>query len=125
MKRKTLWSIPACVLPLLWAGGVQAATPIPNDDSFVVSLDGAWRFKLEQENGKSSRPASYGTKSPIELPETFEAFHSTDYVEDDQWHDLKVPGNWELQGYGTVCRGGSPRLGDLSLWVYQRRRTLK
>ncbi len=81
---------------------VCTATPIPSDSQFAVSLDGQWRFKLEQENGKSKRPPSYGQKSPIELPATFEAFYQTNYLENARWHDLKVPGNWEMAGYSPA-----------------------
>jgi beta-galactosidase len=79
-----------------------AATPIPADGQFSVSLNGQWRFKLEQENGKSKRPASYGEKYPLELPATFEPFYQTNYVEKASWHDLKVPGNWEMAGYSPA-----------------------
>jgi beta-galactosidase len=97
-----LWLMPACLLALLYTCAAQAATPVPSDSRFSISLDGTWRFKLEQENGKSKRPASYGEKCPIELPNTFEAFYRPDYVEGAQWHDLNVPGNWEMAGYSPA-----------------------
>jgi beta-galactosidase len=88
------------VLLSIYSGG--AATPIPADSQFAVSLNGQWRFKLEQENGKSKRPSSYGQKYPIELPANFEAFYKTNYVENATWHDLNVPGNWEMAGYSPA-----------------------
>jgi beta-galactosidase len=87
---------------LLRLGSVYAAAPMPADGQFNVSLNGPWRFKLEQENGKSKRPAAYGQKYPLELPATFEVFYGTDYVENASWHDLKVPGNWEIAGYSPA-----------------------
>jgi beta-galactosidase/beta-glucuronidase len=79
-----------------------AATPMPADSQFNISLKGKWRFKLEQENGKSKRPPGFGQKYPIELPATFEAFYETNYVESAKWHDLNVPGNWEMAGYSPA-----------------------
>ncbi len=58
--------------------------------------------KTEQQNGKSPRPPSYGTKSPIELPATFEDFFLPNYAEGSRWHDLDVPGNWEMAGYSPA-----------------------
>src|SRR5579862_1857368 len=88
------------LLPLILSA--QAATPIPDDSQFAISLNGQWRFKLEQENGKTKRPANYGQKIPIELPATFEPFYNTNYVENTTWHDLKVPGNWEMAGFSPA-----------------------
>src|SRR3954454_13219822 len=74
------------------------ATVIPSDKENVKSLDGAWRFKLEQAKG------DYKTKgekdqSPPDYPKDFEPFYKSDYKEAGEWHDLKVPGNWEMAGY--------------------------
>jgi beta-galactosidase len=87
---------------LLAMPSAYAATPMPAEDQFNVSLNGKWRFKLEQENGKSKRPASYGQKYPLELPATFEAFYEPTYAENAKWHDLNVPGNWEMAGYSPA-----------------------
>ncbi len=90
------------LLALVSLSSAFAAIPIPADSNFVVSLDGQWRFKLEQENGKSKRPSNYTQKYPLELPATFEPFYETNYVEKGRWHNLKVPGNWEMAGYSPA-----------------------
>ena len=77
------------------------ATEIPADAARTRSLDGTWRFKLEQlgtpaPRGRVSRPPK------IERPASPEPFERLDYLEDASWHDLKVPGNWEMSGYSPV-----------------------
>ena len=49
--------------------------------NWTDSLDGIWKF-------------AYYTK-----PTVTETFWETNYNH-DQWKDIKVPGNWELQGFG-------------------------
>ena len=77
------------------------ATIIPSESAHVKSLDGTWRFKLEQalteyiETAKKDWQAS----QPIKTPATFEPFYKLKYVEDESWHDLSVPGNWEMPGF--------------------------
>jgi beta-galactosidase/beta-glucuronidase len=103
MNSKTkLLTVSLGLLMLLRMGSVSAATPMPAESPFTLSLNGNWRFKLEQENGKSKRPASCGEKAPLELPATFEPFYRTNYSEKASWHDLKVPGNWEMAGYSPA-----------------------
>lgn len=97
-----LLTVSVGLLMLLHTCSAGAATPMPADSQFNVSLNGPWRFKLEQKNGKSKRPASFGQKYPLELPATFEAFYRTNYVENRSWHNLKVPGNWEMAGYSPA-----------------------
>ena len=75
------------------------ATVIPAEKDYVVSLDGTWRFKLEQAEGKDATPGEHWTKKlPVKYPETFEPFHQPDYKEETGWVDIKVPGNWEMAG---------------------------
>ncbi|MBN2684064.1 MAG: hypothetical protein JXR40_02180 [Pontiellaceae bacterium] len=52
------------------------------DDSRVVSLNGAWRFKWSPD--PDSRPADF-----------FQSDYST-----EEWDLIQVPGNWQMQGYG-------------------------
>lgn len=61
---------------------MAAAVPMPADQEFSVSLNGKWRFKLEKEPS--------------------ETFHKLDYQENADWHDLDVPGNWEMAGYSPA-----------------------
>lgn len=60
---------------------VQALGCDRNISKWTQSLDGTWRF------------AYYGK------PAMVEAFWQTDYNQSD-WNDIKVPGNWEVQGFG-------------------------
>ena len=73
--KNKLLTVSVGVFMLLLTCSLDAATPMPAESQFNVSLNGQWRFKLEQENGKSKRPASYGEKAPLELPATFEPFY--------------------------------------------------
>src|SRR5581483_10110234 len=80
----------------------SAAIPIPADKDHVVSLDGTWRFKLEQVKS----PAGFrGDRKPLppDYPATFEPFFKTDYQENAaDRHDLAVPGNWEMAGFSPA-----------------------
>ena len=60
----------------------------PGDMS--MSLDGAWKFNW--------------TKTPDEQPEDF---YRTDF-DDSAWKTFPVPGDWEMNGYGTpiYCSSG-------------------
>src|SRR5690348_5860468 len=80
----------------------SSAIPIPTDKDHNVSLDGTWRFKLEQS--KDQRPKGEGWQNvvPIDYPKEFEPFYKTDYTEDSKWSDLKVPGNWEMAGFSPA-----------------------
>jgi len=74
---------------------------IPADAGFSVSLNGKWRFKLEQGHtlnaGATERQAI-----ELNIPAAFEPFYKTDYAENADWHDLDVPGNWEMAGYSPA-----------------------
>jgi beta-galactosidase len=63
------------------------AAVIPSDSQYVQSLDGTWRFKLENTTNE-------------------EQFYALDYKEDISWHDLAVPGNWEIAGFSPATYGG-------------------
>lgn len=66
--------------------------PFPDETSAIennrekspwyINLNGKWKF--------------FWSKSPSERPESF---YESDYKTDD-WKEINVPGNWELQGYG-------------------------
>jgi beta-galactosidase/beta-glucuronidase len=88
---------------LLAASVVCAATPMPADANAAKSLDGVWRFKLEQAKPKSVDPEKgWMQKVAIDYPATFEPFFEGDYTEGDGWHDIKVPSNWEMAGYSPA-----------------------
>ncbi|MBR5380050.1 MAG: hypothetical protein IK140_05900 [Clostridia bacterium] len=54
----------------------------PWANTYALSLDGSWRFKL--------------CEHPSQLPA---GFYLPDFNDED-WRDITVPGNWELQGEG-------------------------
>jgi beta-galactosidase len=85
-------------LPLLKA----RAALVPAEPEHVRSLDGTWRFKLEQPGGITNKPTDFGRTSPITTPATFEPFYTLEYKEGAGWHDLAVPGNWEMAGYSPA-----------------------
>ena len=60
----------------------RLAAHSPYGNSYSLSLDGAWRFKL--------------CEHPSLLPA---GFYLPDF-NDDAWRQINVPGNWELQGEG-------------------------
>lgn len=78
----------------------SAVSVIPSEPNHVRSLDGTWRFKLEQGD-MSQKPGTTGPQ-PIKLPAKFEPFERPDYKEDATWHDFTVPGNWEMAGYSPA-----------------------
>jgi beta-galactosidase/beta-glucuronidase len=79
-----------------------AAIPIPAEREHVVSLDGNWRFKLEQAPPLERVQGAGGRPIPIVYPTDIEPFYLADYREDAAWHDLAVPGNWEMAGYSPA-----------------------
>ncbi len=80
----------------------SAVIPIPDERASVQSLDGAWRFKLEQAPPPPRFLGTTGKPIPIICPTNFEPFYLTSYREDSAWHDLGVPGNWEMAGYSPA-----------------------
>jgi beta-galactosidase/beta-glucuronidase len=91
-----------CAALLTWAS-LALAVPIPADEQFVKSLDGTWRFKLEQAEGRDEAAGEQWNKPiPVKYPEKFEPFHQPDYKEGEGWHDIKVPGNWEIPGHSVA-----------------------
>src|SRR5436853_4992432 len=88
---------------VLIAIDVRAALiPLPDEKEHVLSLDGPWRFKLEQAISPTSRPVKMGFLPKPDYPEQVEPFYRLDYTEDQKWHDLNVPGNWEMAGYSVA-----------------------
>lgn len=86
----------------LLAGSLTAKTVIPSTPDDVKSLDGVWRFKLEQAGGYPEPVKANGKQLPVVLPKKFEPFQSLDYREDASWKDLAVPGNWEMAGFSPA-----------------------
>ena len=87
---------------LLGLTSVTSATiPIPADKGCVVSLDGSWRFKLEQVKSPLGFDGN-GRPIPADYPATFETFYKADYQEGADWRDIAVPGNWEMAGFSPA-----------------------
>jgi len=83
--------------------GAAHAVVIPSEDQHVRSLDGTWRFKLEQAKGEDATPGDHWTrKLDVDYPDTFEPFYQLDYKEGEGWHDIPVPGNWEIFGHSPA-----------------------
>ena len=107
---KPLPIIPLRLLRILLLSAVLSplATPpadaalLPAEPEHVLSLNGTWRFKLEQPGNVKSPPDRLNVLPPITTPATFELFHTPDYKEGAGWHDITVPGNWEIPGYSPA-----------------------
>lgn len=78
------------------------AIPIPSDPQYVKSLDGTWRFKLEQAIPPPKDLSLKDHPIPPDYPATFEPFYQTNYQEGAAWKDIAVPGNWEIPGYSPA-----------------------
>ncbi|HEX8524488.1 MAG TPA: glycoside hydrolase family 2 TIM barrel-domain containing protein [Tepidisphaeraceae bacterium] len=79
------------------------AAVVPAEKEHVVSLDGTWRFKLEQNGEQDHGPGDQGNKKVApNYPKTFEPFYQAEYQEKEGWNDIKVPGNWEIPGFSAA-----------------------
>ena len=91
------------VAVLIFLSSMAGAAVIPATAKHVQSLDGMWRFKLEQAlPDVNDRKVESGARQPIRTPATFEPFYALDYTEGNDWHDLAVPSNWEMAGYSPA-----------------------
>src|SRR5947209_4109756 len=80
----------------------RATSMIPAEPEHVRSLDGPWRFKLEQD-GDHPKVGSMGSRAPaIVVPRSAEPFEKPEYREDASWKELAVPGNWEIAGFSPA-----------------------
>jgi beta-galactosidase len=59
-----------------------AVNDVYEQSPYYLSLNGTWKFRW--------------VKIPAERPVDF----YMEYYNTSDWDDIKVPGNWELQGYG-------------------------
>ena len=50
------------------------AVPVPSDPQHARSLDGTWRFKIEQRKSPTTSPAFWGVRYPVETPPLTEPF---------------------------------------------------
>lgn len=84
------------------ASSLARAALLPAEPAYLLSLNGTWRFKLEQPGDVTAPPGNWQFLSRITTPATFEPFFAPDYKEGPDWHDLAVPGNWEIPGYSPA-----------------------
>lgn len=84
---------------------VSSAVVLPDDPNVRISLNGQWRFKLEQDKPIPATAMIDRRIEPVEYPSDFEKFYLPDYREGDDWHDITVPGNWEIAGFSPVTYG--------------------
>lgn len=66
---------------LLFADETELKDNNPQKSSLYQSLNGNWKFNI--------------VKNPSQRPQNF---YATD-LDDTNWKDIKVPSNWEIQGY--------------------------
>jgi beta-galactosidase len=74
---------PARATALPYSNEQQAIADIYSNSPYYQSLDGTWKFNWH--------------KKPADKPE---GFYKEGY-DVNQWDDIQVPGNWELQGFGV------------------------
>ncbi len=94
------------------------AAVVPSQSDFVKSLDGTWRFKIEQPGGYPPGAGTGAKPIPIQEPAAMEPFQKPDYREGNEWVDLKVPGNWEMAGYSPATYNEPDNASGLyRLWL--------
>jgi beta-galactosidase len=74
---------PARATALPYSNEQQAIADVYSASPYYQSLDGTWKFNWH--------------KKPADKPE---GFYKTGY-DVSKWDNIQVPGNWELQGFGT------------------------
>lgn len=95
---RTLLSILFCPLLVGFLASMGCATAIPSEKGYMRSLDGMWRFKIERKSDRTGRESFRSRLQPPTTPYKPEPFERLDYKEDPAWHDVTVPGNWEMAG---------------------------
>ena len=74
--------LPSAATFLLYSSKEKAIKNDKNASEYYMPLNGSWKFKFVERSDK--RPMD---------------FYKTDY-DVSGWNDIKVPSNWELEGYG-------------------------
>jgi hypothetical protein len=95
--------------------------PVPLDhlrpgNPAVLSMAGSWRFKLEHD----ASPAVNG-QMPAPTNEAVESFATTD-LDEQEWKDIPVPANWEIEGFSRPTFQNRGREGALAFRRRVRRR---
>ena len=73
---------PARATALPYSNTTQAIADVYSDSPYYQLLDGTWKF--------------HWSKQPADKPE---GFYKENY-DVSRWENIKVPGNWEIQGFG-------------------------
>jgi autotransporter-associated beta strand protein len=79
---------------LVYLNVINATAVVPSDTSYVLSLNGIWRFYFERLTNYYS-----GSVPDISIVNSDQAFQSLGYVEGAGWTNIAVPGNWEMDGF--------------------------
>ena len=90
------------VLILFVRFSLVRADVIPTEEKNSVSLDGTWRFKIEQASAPPTTAQAFHTRTAPQYDQPRENFYKSDYREDADWNDIKVPSNWEMSGYSPA-----------------------
>ena len=101
MLRQVVLTLLALVVAML-STQARATIPIPIEAEHATSLNGKWRFKIEQAPPLPQPVGKMRRNVPATLPAVTEPFHTVDYKEDASWHDITVPGNWEMAGFSPA-----------------------
>jgi beta-galactosidase len=111
----------ACLATILFVASSSPAAPaavVPDESTHVTSLDGTWRFKLEQPGGYDAQARNGEHLMPILTPATFEPFQKLEYQEGPEWTNLIVPGNWEMAGLSPATYDQPDNAsGFYRLWI--------
>ena len=78
-----LWAAPRWENPAIIGENKLPARSIPSHDAPRQSLDGTWKF--------------HWASDPTSAPPDF----SIEALQKIAWEEIKVPGHWQLQGFGT------------------------
>ena len=72
-----------CLVLVLFSGIIPCHAIIPEDgnSNYIQSLNGLWKFKL------------------VEMNDSLNVQFKDNGFNDDDWGNINVPGNWELEGF--------------------------
>ena len=99
---------------------LNGTAPVPLDrlrvnNPAVLPMTGAWRFKLEHG-------ASPAVKGVLPAPDAATATFAAAGLNDQDWKDIPVPANWEIEGFSMPTfqnrgNGASDDIGLYRRWV--------
>jgi beta-galactosidase len=101
------------VAALLTPAYLANAALIPSDASHVKSLDGVWRFKIENTGALTTGRQKISDADAAPEATDFVTSFQPQYREDTNWHNLKLPSNWEMAGYSPATYNEPDRASGL------------